>query len=267
VFPAGGAFSAAASKATLPAGLTGGTDAQGGVAYTVTLTVRRVAVGAATVVSAPVETTVRIIAASAAESYLTTTTTTPPPLVVLDALTTAVPSAKRTEITADVVDGSRPFASFRWSATKGPDLDLRDPKIAPGGRDGNALALAPNALLPGKTYTLTLHVTDALGRTGVASVAITAAAEPKGGYLSATPAAGEAMTTPFRLEAPDWTGADAGAFPLVYRYTAEVTAFTPGGWSGRVLVAEGTRKVIEVGLYKFNPVDLTHSLKAPGFNP
>ena len=40
-------------------------------------------------------------------------------------------------------------------------------------------------------------------------------------------------------------GGGCGALPLVYRFTADVTALTPGGWSGRVLVAEGTRKVIE----------------------
>ena len=29
----------------------------------------------------------------------------------------------------------------------------------------------------------------------------------------------------------------------------------------------GSAGQFEVGLYKLNPVDLTHSLKAPGFNP
>ena len=38
-------------------------------------------------------------------------------------------SALRTVVTADVVGGTRPFASFQWRATAGPDLDVRDPKV------------------------------------------------------------------------------------------------------------------------------------------
>ena len=164
LFPAGGAFSVDASKATIPAGLVGGAEDEGGVAYRITLTVRRMG-STAEADSTSVQTTIRVVAAGSS-STTTTTPTVPPPLVVLDNFAAAVPSAKRTEIRADVVDGARPFASFRWTATKGPDLDLRDPKIAPGGRSGNALALAPDALLPGESYTLTLQVTDAIGRVG-----------------------------------------------------------------------------------------------------
>jgi|AntAceMinimDraft_5_1070358.scaffolds.fasta_scaffold18678_1 hypothetical protein len=55
----------------------------------------------------------------------------------------------------------------------------------------------------------------------------------------------KAMKTPFRVEATEWIGADPGVLPLVYRFTAEVRAARPGGWSGAVLLAEGTRRVLE----------------------
>jgi len=99
--------------------------------------------------------------------------------------------AARTVIRADVTDGARPLASLRWTATGGPDLDLRDPRVAPGGRGGVALALAPGALQAGASYTLTLQVTDALGRVGVAAVDVAVAVPPGGGYLKADPAGGE----------------------------------------------------------------------------
>jgi hypothetical protein len=44
--------------------------------------------------------------------------------------------------------------------------------------------------------------------------------------------------------ATGWTAAE-GALPLLYRFTAVVTAVAPGGWSGRVMLAEGTRNILE----------------------
>lgn len=92
VFPVGSAFRAGAATATLPPGLVGGTGAEGGITYRVTLTVRRAgsAMGAART-SAAVTTTVRILAA-AAGARAGDASLPPPPLVVLDAVAASVSS-------------------------------------------------------------------------------------------------------------------------------------------------------------------------------
>ena len=91
-----------------------------------------------------------------------------------------------------------------------------------------SLALAPNTLLPGATYTFRLTAWPA-GNPALAAfaeISLAANGPPTNGYLTVTPTRGVAMTTTFVLASNGWT-ADAASLPLMYDFYYQLLALPP----------------------------------------
>jgi hypothetical protein len=83
-----------------------------------------------------------------------------------------------------------------------------------------SLVIRAGALEPGTRYMFSLIATDAQGSVGRANASVTTSTAPRGGWADVLPAAGEALTTAFMLNASGWS-ADVDELPL--SYAAEYT--------------------------------------------
>eukprot|EP00232_Nephroselmis_pyriformis_P030277 CAMPEP_0182856724 /NCGR_PEP_ID=MMETSP0034_2-20130328/2611_1 /TAXON_ID=156128 /ORGANISM="Nephroselmis pyriformis, Strain CCMP717" /LENGTH=3059 /DNA_ID=CAMNT_0024987855 /DNA_START=82 /DNA_END=9261 /DNA_ORIENTATION=- len=128
-----------------------------------------------------------------------------PPIVRVTPLSTSkVNSNQRLIISASVTSIKPASLRLRWNELGRGDLDLDDPAIALTPRNSDMLLLAPNALVPGGTYTFVLQVQDNNGA-AQAQIMVNVNQAPVlvGGEDSAITAdpsgGGIALETPFSL--------------------------------------------------------------------
>ena len=105
------------------------------------------------------------------------------------------------------------------------------------------LALKPNSLKPGMTYTFRISATPIkfyLDKIPYGEITITVNSPPVSGTLVGAPANGTALTTNFLFAAPGWV-ADSAALPLSYRFSYRLSETTPylqlAAFSGKSFVA------------------------------
>ena len=97
--------------------------------------------------------------------------------------------------------------------------------------------LKAGALTPGKTYTVSLSVTDSAGYGGSASVMFTVNTGATSGNFTISPMSGTALTTEFEFNAADWTDVPAQT-PLMYQFS----------YMGQIFNLDGTAETRKVPL-------------------
>lgn len=151
---------------------------------------------------------------------------TPVPVVGIApfGLAGAIQATARTQLagTVSYSEADLSTLSYKWTlpSTLSGNLD--------SATDRRTLVLPANAMAPGSSYQFVFTASDIRPAAGVnvsasARVQLRTFPNPAGGALMVTPATGVAGSTPFRLDAANWTVPDAFAEPLTYRFGYRLT--------------------------------------------
>ena len=158
---------------------------------------------------------------TASAAQVVVTSAVPVPRV---AITTSNTRAKHNPgqklvLTASVGASNASVAALLWSC-ESQNFNTSDRSLLRSGLTSYNLVLAPNALLAGLAYEFRFTVTSSYGGVGYASAIVNVNAPPTLGSCKATPAAGTALETQFRLGCSGWTDNDV---PLLYKFQVAST--------------------------------------------